>query len=92
LAESSGFQLTHHHDDGQLRLERWRQNVGTPVALDLSTGTMPAAHSIVVLSWNVWIGRGRLREVISRPARPAGFWSLVWVRRKMWWRLPEASA
>jgi endonuclease/exonuclease/phosphatase family metal-dependent hydrolase len=66
LAEPSSFHLTHHHDDGQLRLERWRQNVGTPVALDFPAGgTGAESRSVVVLSWNVWIGRGRLKEVIS---------------------------
>jgi endonuclease/exonuclease/phosphatase family metal-dependent hydrolase len=44
--------------------------VGSPVALDL---VWPNAEpdnappgSLVVLSWNVWIGRGRLRELVSR--------------------------
>jgi endonuclease/exonuclease/phosphatase family metal-dependent hydrolase len=48
-------------------LERWRRNVGAPVALDNAppSGNV-AAQSVVVLSWNVWIGRGRLRELVSR--------------------------
>jgi endonuclease/exonuclease/phosphatase family metal-dependent hydrolase len=69
LASPAEFGLT-HHDDELLRLERWRRNVGAPVALDLTTAPAPenvaTARSLVVLSWNVWIGRGRLREVISR--------------------------
>jgi endonuclease/exonuclease/phosphatase family metal-dependent hydrolase len=73
LAELSSFHLTHHHDDGQLRLERWRQNVGTPVVLDFpARGTGAESRSVVVLSWNVWIGRGRLKEVISL-IRDGGF-------------------
>jgi endonuclease/exonuclease/phosphatase family metal-dependent hydrolase len=73
LAEPSSFHLTHHHDDGQLRLERWRQNVGTPVVLDFpARGTGAESRSVVVLSWNVWIGRGRLKEVISL-IRDGGF-------------------
>jgi endonuclease/exonuclease/phosphatase family metal-dependent hydrolase len=43
--------------------------VGTPVALDqpaAGPGASEPARSLVVLSWNVWIGRGRLREVVSR--------------------------
>lgn len=43
--------------------------MGEPVALDLAPaqpGASQAVRSAVVLSWNVWIGRGRLREVISR--------------------------
>lgn len=70
MAAASGFGLIHHHDDARLRLEGWRRNVGAQVALDLapiradSDGAGP--RSLIVLSWNVWIGRGRLREVISR--------------------------
>lgn len=43
--------------------------MGAPVALDLAPaqpGSNKPARSAVVLSWNVWIGRGRLREVVSR--------------------------
>jgi endonuclease/exonuclease/phosphatase family metal-dependent hydrolase len=73
LAEPSSFHLTLHHDDGQLRLESWRQNVGATVALDLPAGaTVAESRSVIVLSWNVWIGRGRLREVISL-IRDGGF-------------------
>jgi endonuclease/exonuclease/phosphatase family metal-dependent hydrolase len=69
LAVESHFQLIPHPDDAQLRLERWRQNVGAPVALDASEPAIPATAnppSLLVLSWNVWIGRGRLRDVVSR--------------------------
>jgi endonuclease/exonuclease/phosphatase family metal-dependent hydrolase len=41
--------------------------VGAPVVLDLTGASARADYtSLVVLSWNVWIGRGRLREVIYR--------------------------
>jgi endonuclease/exonuclease/phosphatase family metal-dependent hydrolase len=67
LAAPSGFSLIRHHDDEQVRLEQWRQNVGAPVALNLTDSVAEVATTrLVVLSWNVWIGRGRLREVISR--------------------------
>lgn len=68
MAAPFGFSLIRHHTDEQLRLEGWRQNVGTPVALDLAPSTEPLSHSgrLVVLSWNVWIGRGRVRELVSR--------------------------
>jgi endonuclease/exonuclease/phosphatase family metal-dependent hydrolase len=70
LASSADFNLTHHQDDRRLRLERWRRNVGAPVALDLTTqpdsGDLAAARTLVVLSWNVWIGHGRLRELVLR--------------------------
>lgn len=38
------------------------------MALDLTPTAGLSRHvsSLVVLSWNVWIGRGRLREVVSR--------------------------
>jgi endonuclease/exonuclease/phosphatase family metal-dependent hydrolase len=70
VASPVEFGLTPHEDDERLRLERWRRNVGAPVALDLSTapasGNDPAAGGLVVLSWNVWIGRGRLLDLVSR--------------------------
>jgi endonuclease/exonuclease/phosphatase family metal-dependent hydrolase len=67
LAIPADFALTPHNGDEQLRLDRWRRNVGTPIALDLSSdGDLAAAGKLVVLSWNVWIGRGRLRELISQ--------------------------
>ena len=69
-----GFSLIRHHHEAHLRLEGWRQNVGAPVALGLTTpGTGRATNGcLVVLSWNVWIGRGRLLEVLSR-IREGGF-------------------
>lgn len=70
MAAPSGFNLTLHDDDGRLQLERWRRNVGSPVALDLapsaSAPNRSPDRSLVVLSWNVWIGRGRLRELVTR--------------------------
>jgi endonuclease/exonuclease/phosphatase family metal-dependent hydrolase len=68
VAIPADFSLTPHADDARLRLERWRRNVGAPVALDLATApaNVAAVRSLVVLSWNVWIGRGRLLELVSR--------------------------
>jgi endonuclease/exonuclease/phosphatase family metal-dependent hydrolase len=66
LASDSDFRLIRHEDDARLRLEGWRQNVGTPVALDLVEPVSTVVTSLVVLSWNVWIGRGRLRELVTR--------------------------
>jgi endonuclease/exonuclease/phosphatase family metal-dependent hydrolase len=70
LPDSGDFGLTRHDDDERLRLEAWRRNVGARVALDLTPATandtVSRHRSLVVLSWNVWIGRGRLREVVSR--------------------------
>ncbi|HEU5303339.1 MAG TPA: endonuclease/exonuclease/phosphatase family protein [Gemmatimonadales bacterium] len=69
MATRAEFSLTPHEDDERLRLAGWRRDVGAPVALDLTSaesGVGQRPRSLVVLSWNVWIGRGRLREVISR--------------------------
>ena len=52
---------------GRDRLEAWRANVGAPVALDLSPAARRgASDDLVVISWNLWIGRGRLAEVVAR--------------------------
>jgi endonuclease/exonuclease/phosphatase family metal-dependent hydrolase len=68
LAAPDGFSLIHQHEDAQQRLSAWRQNVGAPIALDVvpSGRRQGDQASLLVLSWNVWIGRGRLREVVSR--------------------------
>jgi endonuclease/exonuclease/phosphatase family metal-dependent hydrolase len=66
VATRTDFAFTPHEDDKRLRLEGWRRNVGAPVALDQTPSADDRARSIVVLGWNVWIGRGRLREMISR--------------------------
>ena len=52
-----------------MQLEAWRKNCAAPIALDV-TARAPtdasASGMLVVLSWNVWIGHGRLHELISR--------------------------
>jgi endonuclease/exonuclease/phosphatase family metal-dependent hydrolase len=53
--------------EGHDRLEVWRANVGASVALDLAPADpRPAVAELVVLSWNLWIGRGRLADVVVR--------------------------
>ena len=53
--------------EGRDRLAAWRSNVGEPVALDLAPpATARAVTSLAILSWNLWIGRGRLTEVVGR--------------------------
>ena len=66
MAVPSQFTLIRHAPDQRLALEGWRQNVGAPVALDLAGPSTGEPQSLVVLSWNVWIGRGKLQAVISR--------------------------
>jgi hypothetical protein len=48
----------------------WRQNVGEPVSLDLARAEearrAAAASRLAVVSWNVWMGRGRLVELVER--------------------------
>jgi endonuclease/exonuclease/phosphatase family metal-dependent hydrolase len=53
--------------EGRDRLAAWRSNVGEPVSLDLGPATPTSeVTSLAVLSWNLWIGRGRLAEVVGR--------------------------
>ena len=50
-------------------LPGWRDNVGAPVSLDVAAPASAVAapvREIALLSWNVWVGRGRLREIVSR--------------------------
>ncbi len=67
--------------EGSDRLEAWRANVGAPVALDLA-GPPPlgAVTRIAVLSWNCWIGRGRLEDVVGRVRESAGLPVVVLVQ------------
>jgi endonuclease/exonuclease/phosphatase family metal-dependent hydrolase len=56
--------------EGRDRLEAWRTNVGPPVSLDAARAGAPRpADAVVILSWNLWIGRGRLADVIARVRR-----------------------
>jgi endonuclease/exonuclease/phosphatase family metal-dependent hydrolase len=54
----------------EARLAGWRTNVGAAIELDLASSAagqqLTAGTGIAVLSWNVWIGRGRLLELIER--------------------------
>ncbi len=49
-----------------LPLAGWRHNVGEPLSLDLAGEDSGLQRSLVVLSWNVWIGRGDIVRVITR--------------------------
>jgi endonuclease/exonuclease/phosphatase family metal-dependent hydrolase len=57
-------------DGLETRLAGWRRNVGAPVSLDLTSADdvarATAATSLAVVSWNVWMGRGRLVELVQR--------------------------
>jgi endonuclease/exonuclease/phosphatase family metal-dependent hydrolase len=68
VPDSHEFGLKRHEDDERHRLEEWRCNVGAHVALDVapapSAGSVP--RSLIVLSWNLWIGRGKLTTVVRR--------------------------
>lgn len=70
VSEPDDFTLAEHLHDRRLRLEGWRRNVGGLVSLNLTGAPVDppvaAQRSIVVLSWNVWIGHGQLREVVAR--------------------------
>jgi endonuclease/exonuclease/phosphatase family metal-dependent hydrolase len=67
------FALT-HSPDGDSRLAGWRENVGGLVAVDAPAGPQgaepipaadPAPKALTILSWNLWIGRGRLEQVVG---------------------------
>ena len=47
-------------------LAGWRHNVGAPVALDLAPEAPRQVRTLVVLSWNIWIGRGDIVGVVRR--------------------------
>ena len=68
MSHSTEFGLTRHEDDDRHRLEEWRRNVGALVALDLTSSPSDRSlpRSLIVLSWNLWIGRGRLSTVVKR--------------------------
>jgi endonuclease/exonuclease/phosphatase family metal-dependent hydrolase len=53
--------------EGSDRLHAWRANVGPAVALDIA-GARPRVRvtRLVVLSWNLWIGRGHLERLVRR--------------------------
>jgi endonuclease/exonuclease/phosphatase family metal-dependent hydrolase len=57
-------------DGLEARLAGWRTNVGEPVSLDLASAEdaarAAAASRLAVVSWNVWMGRGRLLELVER--------------------------
>lgn len=52
----------------EARLAGWQKNVGEAVALDLASTAQAerASTRLVVVSWNVWVGRGRLLELVER--------------------------
>ena len=74
LAPSDDFTLTQHQHDHLLKLDGWRKNVGALVARDVvgadsddaSRSAPSSANSLVVLSWNVWIGHGRLLDLVQK--------------------------
>lgn len=49
-------------------LERWRRNVGGPVALDLAPPAPRGVRGVDVLCWNVAVGAGELDAVLARLA------------------------
>jgi endonuclease/exonuclease/phosphatase family metal-dependent hydrolase len=51
---------------GHTRLPAWRANVGSTISLDATPFASDHAQSLIVLDWNVWLGRGRLTEVVRR--------------------------
>ncbi len=65
----SHARIEHDEDHDELHhpeLAIWRANVGAPVVLDLAPPLEGAIRSFDLLSWNLAIGDGRLRDVLSR--------------------------
>jgi endonuclease/exonuclease/phosphatase family metal-dependent hydrolase len=64
------FTLSEPADPLDARLRGWRENVGEALAHDFAPlkgdESSTGENVIVVLSWNVWVGRGRLTELIGR--------------------------
>jgi len=63
---SPPFDLTFRADP---RLAGWRGAVGAPLAWDppASPDPTPAgADALLILAWNVWIGRGRIDQLVPR--------------------------
>jgi endonuclease/exonuclease/phosphatase family metal-dependent hydrolase len=73
-AEAGGALRCHgvaaHGDGLEARLAGWRQNVGDPVTLDLASAETSRraaeAGRLAIASWNVWMGRGRVLELVDR--------------------------
>jgi endonuclease/exonuclease/phosphatase family metal-dependent hydrolase len=56
------------HEAQHPELDRWRANVGAPVAFDSDRTAAPELRCVDVLCWNVAIGLGRLDVVLQRLA------------------------
>jgi endonuclease/exonuclease/phosphatase family metal-dependent hydrolase len=54
------------HDELHPELDRWRANVGAPLAIDAGPLALPRLDGVDVLCWNVAIGRGRLDALLPR--------------------------
>ncbi len=71
VADKDEFILAPYDGDASSALDGWRGNVGSLVSIDPDT-PMPEARqaddgpALVLISWNVWIGHGRLRELVTR--------------------------
>ncbi|HEX5387347.1 MAG TPA: endonuclease/exonuclease/phosphatase family protein [Gemmatimonadales bacterium] len=56
--------------DGDPRVAQWRDAVGAPLEVDAPAAHHPRGPSthgtLLIVTWNLWIGRGRLHEVIPR--------------------------
>src|SRR5690606_33659589 len=61
------FPLAERNEEAQdAPLAAWRANVGAPLSLDLSAEARSRSASLVVLSWNAWIGRGDIAGLVTR--------------------------
>jgi endonuclease/exonuclease/phosphatase family metal-dependent hydrolase len=51
---------------GRSRLPAWRDNVGSSIAYDSRPVSAARRETLLVLDWNVWLGRGRLTQLVDR--------------------------
>ncbi|MBA3346623.1 MAG: hypothetical protein H0T44_15210 [Gemmatimonadales bacterium] len=71
MSRAAEFTLVHGGAPSEVRLQSWRANVGAPLVLDAvptgdpSAAARAASGSLLVLSWNVWVGRGEVLRVME---------------------------
>jgi endonuclease/exonuclease/phosphatase family metal-dependent hydrolase len=66
-ADACLLRLEPQRDEAQHpELDRWRANIGVPVAFDSKESAAPRLQGVDVLCWNVAIGLGRLDLVLQR--------------------------
>ncbi len=71
MAGEDDFILTQYEGNATSELDGWRDNVGAlasidPAAPERDERKVDVGPALVVISWNVWIGHGRIRDLVAR--------------------------